>query len=135
LNVAGIDYSMSSPAVAVASTEKEFSFANCLFFAMPANKKLDPVYDNVTIVQNPGTDVHQMKRFNDLSVASCEFLLKHNVTVAALESYAYGSSAGQVFNTRRERRNLEASTMDFGYPCLRCCTGAVEEVCHRKRKR
>jgi len=95
--VAGIDYSIRSPAVCVYDTETEFEFQNLAFFAMPKTKKIDGVYDNIMIKQSLGTNQSNMARYDWLGWNCVQFLSKMNVEKVYLENYAFAST-GRVFN-------------------------------------
>ena len=96
--LAGIDYSITSPAICVCSTDEPFSFTNCKFLSINGNKKLVDDVENVIIKRALDSTHLNVERYDNLAKHSVDFLLQHNVDCVAMESDAYGSSAGQVFN-------------------------------------
>jgi len=97
LIVAGIDYSMRSPAVCVYDTTQDFVFDNLKFLAIPCSKKIDGVYRNIEIIQNLGSTKHSMGRFEHLARTFLSYLKSNNVKQVRLEDYSYGSK-GRVFH-------------------------------------
>jgi len=94
---AGIDYSISSPAVCVYNSDLPFKFSNLDFFAMPLSKKIDGVYDNIRVDQNLGPKANPMDRYETLADGCVNFMKVRGVTHAFLENYAF-SARGRVFH-------------------------------------
>jgi len=95
--IAGIDYSIRSPAVCVCSTDHPFIFSNLDFLAMPQSKKIDGEYDNIRIIQNLGVTSNQISRFDHLARNFSNFLTIRGVELVVLEDYAFAGK-GRVFH-------------------------------------
>lgn len=93
---AGLDWSMSCPAICIYDSKREFKFENCIFFFYIDKKKYDQSYGNIH-----GFKVeyysNEQERFENISEWGIQILLKHNVKQACLEGYSMGSS-GRIFN-------------------------------------
>jgi len=97
MKIAGIDYSISSPAICVYDTTKEWSFSKLSFLALPESKKIDGVYDNITIIQNKGAGVQPEERHDWLAINTINFLKQHQVECVYIEDYAFAAK-GRVFH-------------------------------------
>jgi len=98
--IAGIDYSLTSPAMCVCDADKPFSIENCYFLAVPNNKKLDQYYLNgrIAIFQNPApTCSSPEERFDKLSQNFENFAIQYNVEHVLIEDYAF-AARGRVFH-------------------------------------
>lgn len=94
--IAGIDYSMSSPGLCIFDTEKQFSFKNCNLFGYTSAKKV-PILENIKITPQKVYS-SQEERFNQISDWCITLLKEHNVTLAAIEGYSYGSKSNRLFD-------------------------------------
>ncbi len=96
--IAGIDYSMRSPAVCVIDTNN-LSFSECKFLAVPIfpKKGLANHYGNIELRPNPGADCGDVLRFDYLAKQIVGFCEDHDVERVIIEDYAYAGS-GRVFN-------------------------------------
>lgn len=95
--VAGIDYSLNSPAIAVYDTDTDFVFANIKLYNLNAKKKYDGRHgDNIDIKLIP-LYTSPEQRFKNNADWALDILIKNKVEMVVLEGYAYGSSAGLVF--------------------------------------
>jgi len=94
--IAGIDYSMTSPAICIYDTDTEFKFENCDFYFMTQLKKYDDV---------PLENVHghyfeyddSMNRYDLISSHFIDRILDSGVVHVFIEDYSMGSK-GKVFN-------------------------------------
>lgn len=93
---AGLDWSMSCPAICIYDSKKPFNFKNCTFFFYTDKKKFDQSYGNIHGFKNSLYDCEE-DRFDQISEWGIQIMLKHGVTQACLEGYSMGSS-GRVFN-------------------------------------
>ena len=94
--LAGIDYSMTSPAVCIYDASKKFHPDNCLFFVYSSMKKLNQLYGrNVFITQHELYECDE-QRFDQISEWSMAILNKFKVKEVCLEGYSMGSQ-GRVF--------------------------------------
>lgn len=91
--VAGIDYSLTSPAICIG--EKGADFKDCLVFGFSPTKKLIGTYDNITLQEYPKWDV-KPERYEALSEWTIEILKRENVELVYLEGYSYGSKGRSV---------------------------------------
>lgn len=93
---AGLDWSMSCPAICIYDNKKPFTFANCKFFFYIDKKKFEQSYGNIHGFK---TELYgnEQERFDNISEWGLQILLKHNVKEVCLEGYSMGSS-GRVFN-------------------------------------
>ncbi len=94
--VAGLDWSMTCPAICIYDTEKEFKFSNCQFFFYIGKNKFDVDVGNLHGFMMSNWDTEQ-QRFDDISEWGIKILTKYGVKAACLEGYSMGSS-GRIFN-------------------------------------
>lgn len=93
--VAGIDYSMNSPAIAVYNTVKEFKFENILLYNINTIKKYSGVYNNIRIdLQKPFSSPEE--RFLNNASWAIDILLTNKVESVILEGYSMGSNSGLI---------------------------------------
>jgi len=97
--VAGVDYSISSPAICIYDPSSgEFSFENCKLFAATSGFKNPGHYGNIEIVTPTHTPKSEpMARFSELAKLSITFINKYNTQTLAIEDYAFAAK-GRVFN-------------------------------------
>lgn len=95
--IAGIDYSMTSPAIAVYDTAKPLVFQNIQLFNLNKTKKYQGVHGNILI---EGFFEHDSPedRYRQIAHWAISILQKNQVKSAVLEGYSMGSSSGLVFN-------------------------------------
>lgn len=94
--IAGIDYSMTSPAICIYDTDKEFKFENCDFFFMTQLKKYDDSpLDNVHGQYFEYND--SMHRYDLISSYFIDKILDSGVVNVFIEDYSLGSK-GKVFH-------------------------------------
>ena len=94
---AGIDYSMTCPAIAIWDSTKTLSFENCHFFFVKKEPKFIRDYKNVHGILMPEYE-NDVDRFDKLSDIVLTILKKFDVKKVCLEGYSMGSSKGLVFN-------------------------------------
>jgi Holliday junction resolvasome RuvABC endonuclease subunit len=92
--IAGIDYSMTSPAICV-HTGDSWSVNNCKFFYMVKKDKHQIVTDQIKGSIYPEWLVDP-ERYDNLSRWSIGIMQEHSVTKAFIEGYSFGS-VGRVF--------------------------------------
>lgn len=92
--IAGIDYSLTSPAICVHDGE-EWHYDNCTFYYLVKNEKFlnEDMQYVASIYPSYGEDV---ERFHLLSEWSLGNILGHTVDCVAIEGYAFGA-VGRVF--------------------------------------
>lgn len=94
IRVAGIDYSMTNPAVCV-YTGNSFSFESCQFYVMTdVNVKGTP--NNVQFAPHPNWDT-EIERFHNISDSFYKFIDSFEPKYVGIEGYSMGSR-GKVFN-------------------------------------
>ena len=91
---AGIDYSMTCPAITVGSTKK---FINCKTFFYTSSKKFEDKYSSNIYGVLAFPYESEMERFDNIAQWAMAILKKFKVTEACLEGYAMGAK-GKVFN-------------------------------------
>lgn len=94
VRIAGIDYSLTSPALCV-HIGKEWAYENCTFYYLTGNKRLEAVLPRITGLLHREYESPQ-ERYNNLATWALTNLNKHDVTNVYLEGYAF-SATGQVF--------------------------------------
>lgn len=92
--IAGIDYSLTSPAICVHEGD-DWSYNNCKFFYFVKNEKHVKQTNQYHGILYPEYET-DIQRFHNLSKWSLEILVEHNVDVVYLEGYAFGA-VGRVF--------------------------------------
>lgn len=109
--IAGIDYSMTSPAICIFDTEKEWNYDNCTFFFLTEKKKYEVIVDNIvgSYFEYPG----EIQRFDLISSYFLDRMLEREVTKVYLENYSLGSK-GRVFNIAENTGILKYRLWNFG---------------------
>lgn len=93
--VAGIDYSLNSPAIAVYDTNKEFIFSNILLFNICKIKKYSGIFGNMNIVM-PNIYTCDEERYLNNAKWSLDILTKYKVEKVVVEGYSMGSNSGLI---------------------------------------
>ena len=94
--LAGLDWSMSCPAICIHDTKNPLTFKNCTFYFYIDSKKYDQSYGNVHGFKATLYNSEE-ERFDNIASWAITILKKHGVKEACLEGYAMGAS-GRVFN-------------------------------------
>ena len=96
LVVAGIDYSLTSPAITVFNGN-EWDYKKCKFYYFTSKEKnlvtLDPFYGIIYSEYKSDLD-----RYNMLSDWALNIIIEHKVDQVFIEGYAFSASAGRVFH-------------------------------------
>lgn len=92
--IAGIDYSMTSPAICVG--ERHYTMNECKFLVFTDKKKFVGTYKNITCLEYPNWNTNE-HRYDLLSQKVLNFLIENDVQKAWIEGYSFGSK-GLVFN-------------------------------------
>jgi len=95
---AGLDWSMSCPAICIYDSRQKFEFKNCTFFFYVDKKKYDQSYGNIHGFKTELYD-GELDRFDKISEWGLQILLKHNVKQVCLEGYSMGSLKILVFSS------------------------------------
>jgi Holliday junction resolvasome RuvABC endonuclease subunit len=93
--IAGIDYSMTSPAICIYDPSKEFKFDNCEVYFMTQLKKYEIEHKNIHGTLLEFTDA--MERYDKISSFFIDRVLDNDVQYVYIEDYSMGSK-GKVFN-------------------------------------
>jgi putative uncharacterized protein 24 len=94
---AGIDYSMTCPAICIWDSAQPLEFKNCQIFFIKKEPKFCKDYSNIHGIELPYWNT-QEERFDKISDIFLQIMQKFNVKKVCLEGYAMGSSKGLVFN-------------------------------------
>lgn len=94
-HIAGIDFSMSAPCMAISSLN-DMSFENVKFYYITKIAKYVGIFDNIQGVKDQ-LYYSQEERFDNISTVFIEILSSFNVKDVAIEGYSY-SSTGVVFD-------------------------------------
>lgn len=92
---AGIDYSMTSPAICV-HTGTDWSIKNCVFYYMVAKDKHLVITDQLKGSLYPLWETTE-QRFDNLAKWSIDILNSSKVEFVVIEGYSYGSSSSRLF--------------------------------------
>lgn len=92
--LAGIDYSMSCPALVIG--QQGSSYDDLLFFSFAKKKKHQSIQKQITLFNYPEYLCEQ-ERYDKISSMFIDTLIKYKVDKVLMEGYSYGSSAGLVF--------------------------------------
>lgn len=93
--IAGLDYSMTSPALCLYNGAGEFSFDNCTFHFLTQTKKYEVKTNNITGHYFEYND--EIQRYDIISSFFIDIILDNDVEKVFIEDYSLGSK-GRVFN-------------------------------------
>jgi len=114
LIVAGIDYSMTSPALCVYNTESgEFSFDNCTFYFLTQSKKYEIDSENIHGMLFEYDN--EMQRYDTISSYFLDRIMENEVDKVYMEDYSMGSK-GRVFHIAENTGVLKYRMWSFGIP-------------------
>lgn len=112
--VAGIDYSMTSPALCVYNTESgEFSFDNCTFYFLTQSKKYEIDTENIHGMLFEYDN--EMQRYDTISSYFLDRIMENEVDKVYMEDYSLGSK-GRVFHIAENTGVLKYRMWSFGIP-------------------
>jgi len=92
--IAGVDYSMSCPAVVVG--KQGAAFKDLLFFSFAKKKKHMSINPQITLFNYPDY-LSEQERYDLVAEVFINVLKQHKVEKVLMEGYSYGSNAGLVF--------------------------------------
>lgn len=95
MNIAGIDYSLTSPSICIFRGNEVWDKKKCKFYYMSKNKKFIEKTDLLEGYQYPEYR-NDTERYCNLSEWTTKILLENDVTHAIIEGYAY-NAVGRVF--------------------------------------
>lgn len=112
--IAGIDYSMTCPAICIYDTDQPLIFDNLKLFALSSGaKKHIGVKGNISIEPQQEFDSPEI-RYRNIANWAVSILIAHRVKEVCLEGYSMGSSAGLVFNIAENTSVLKQKLYDAG---------------------
>jgi len=110
--VAGIDYSLSCPAICVYdSSEGEFNFKNSHFYFRSNLARFDKFKKENVHGENHKTYDCDMDRYDDIADWALSIMVDKGVKKAFLEGYSYGST-GRVFHIAENTAILKYNLWD-----------------------
>lgn len=114
--VAGIDYSMSCPAICIYDTALPLTYDNLLLYALSSGPKKH--LGNRRNIQIDAPQEHDCPeiRYRNIAKWAINILTFHGVQKAFLEGYSMGASAGLVFNIAENTSVLKQMLYDAGIP-------------------
>lgn len=92
--VAGVDYSMSCPAIVIGELGSEFS--DLKFYSFAKKKRHVSIKKEITLLQYPEY-INEQDRYDKVSDIFMNILKENNVDEVLMEGYSYGSNTGLVF--------------------------------------
>lgn len=92
--VAGVDYSMSCPALVIGELGSDFS--DLKFYSFAKQKRHISIKNEIILLEYPEY-INEQDRYDKISDIFINLILSHNVDEVLMEGYAYGSNAGLVF--------------------------------------
>lgn len=93
--IAGVDYSMTSPAICIHKKDEPFTFETCKFFFLTEKKKISTSKQFVkTLFDIPE---NYQERYNFISNWALDTFPKDGTVTVYMEDYSFGST-GMVFN-------------------------------------
>lgn len=111
--LAGIDYSMSCPALVIG--KQGATFDELLFFSFAKKKKHISMKKQITLLTYP-TYLSEQERYDKISELFIDLLKEHKVDSVLMEGYSYGSSAGLVFQIAENTEVLKYKMYKTGIP-------------------
>lgn len=128
---AGIDYSMSSPAIAVWDDTRPLEFANIKIFNLNGVKKYQGIHGNIRVDPLPLYKCAQ-ERYDLSAQWALNILREHGVEKVNIEGYAMGSTSGLVFNIAENTGRLKHVLWEAGIPFNTPSPGTVKKQFHGK---
>lgn len=112
--IAGIDYSMTSPAICIYNTDLPLTFDNLKLYALSSGaKKHIGRVGNIDIEAQQEFDSPEI-RYRNIANWAVDKLISNGVQEVCLEGYSMGSSAGLVFNIAENTSVLKQKLYDSG---------------------
>lgn len=112
--VAGIDYSMVSPAICIHAGEV-WSINNCKFYYMVQKDKHLVVTEQLHGTLYPTWETTE-QRFHNLATWSLGVLSEHRVSFVVIEGYSYGSSSSRLFQIAENGGTLKQAVWKSKIP-------------------
>jgi hypothetical protein len=109
---AGIDYSLTCPAICIYNTKDgPFSFSNTKAFFRSNLARFEMFSEGNLIGENHNPWKSDIERYDDISSWALDCLKKHKVKKVFLEGYSFGST-GKVFNIAENTAILKYNLWD-----------------------
>ena len=114
MRLAGVDYSMTSPAICVHIGE-QWDITNCKFFYLNKTKKLAKKFLDGMICGklHPGDFDHECERYNHVTEWASKYLF--GADQVAIEGYAYGAT-GRIFQIAENTGLLKHKLWQLNIP-------------------
>ena len=109
---AGIDYSLTSPAICVGNISSELEFSSVFCYFRSNLSRFDSFKDGNIYGQNHKAFVCDQDRYDDIAEWALNILEKHKVARVCLEGYSFGST-GRVFNIAENTAILKDRMWDM----------------------
>jgi Holliday junction resolvasome RuvABC endonuclease subunit len=111
--IAGIDLSLTSPALCVFNGSEEYSIQHCTFHYMADNAKRLINNDQFRGVMYP-TYNSQVERYENISMWLIKCLMEYRIEKVFIEDYSYGST-GRVFHIAENTGILKYLLFKYHY--------------------
>lgn len=111
--LAGVDYSMSCPAIVVG--KQGSSFNDLSFYSFAKKKKHMSINKQITLYDYPEY-LNEQERYDLVSDVFIQVLLDNKVDKVLMEGYSYGSNAGLVFQIAENTEVFKFKMYKAGIP-------------------
>ena len=120
--IAGLDYSMTSPAICL--SDCEFNYENCIFSYLTTSKKYDVQFDNI---KGKFLDYsHSIQRYDLIAIHFLDMMLDYDVQTCYIEGYSMGSN-GRVFDIAENTGIFKHSAWRFGIDVITVAPTAIKK--------
>lgn len=116
--LAGVDYSMQSPGIAIASTDDDLIFENVEFHGFNGTKSLPGVYGNITIHPTDKEWPTDEERYSRLARRVVTLLNNAGVEWVCLEGLSMGSRKGSILNIAQNHGEFRQALTRQGIPFI-----------------
>jgi Holliday junction resolvasome RuvABC endonuclease subunit len=115
MSIAGIDYSLTCPAICIftGKTRDKFTFDKCLFFFLTDVQKQAKTFAKNIVGERLSSYTQECERYDSISDWACDKVLGSQQV--ALEGYAYGAK-GRVFHIAENTGILKYKLYQRGTP-------------------
>lgn len=125
----GIDYSMSSPGLAIWDSSNPFNFNNVTTFALSGKKMVGAHPHNINVEKMPDKKEWSTneQRYDQISKWAMTIVDTYKVTDAYLESYAFGAK-GLVFHIGENTGVLKHKLWNKDIPITVFAPGTIKKI-------
>ena len=116
MSIAGIDYSLKSPAICIfmGNSRAEFKFSNCLFFYLTDVKKNARSFGKNITGELFSSYNEECERYDSISEWACDKVVGCNQV--ALEGYAYNAKGASAFQLAENMGILKYKIFEMSLP-------------------